>query len=106
MIKRTWCSSYFQIENVFSNTNRKIASEINPNNNHSMIKLILAYLQVFHAFKESFFSGLQDFLAKRGSDSDSSPFGGGGGGGGISALGGSSEPEYGDYNETDAAIFG
>ena len=68
-------------------------------------------LQVFHAFKESFFSGLQDFLAKRGSDSDGIFGGGGGGGGGVGGgMGGGSSSmgssDYGDYNETDTAIFG
>jgi hypothetical protein len=40
-------------------------------------------LQVFDAFKNSFFSSLEDFLAKRKSDADSSQFGGGGAGGGA-----------------------
>ncbi|TRY69072.1 hypothetical protein TCAL_15078 [Tigriopus californicus] len=57
-------------------------------------------LQVFHAFKESFFQGLEDFLARRRSETDG-VFGGGGGGG----LGGGGGGLGGSPNNTEA-LFG
>ena len=52
-------------------------------------------LQVFHSFKESFFQGLEDFLARRNSERDGM-FGGGGEEGDLGGAG---------MNQTEA-LFG